>query len=179
MNDWHKARIEEFLNNNDAKMLLRDINELFEAKKKLEYDSTENKAIFHSMSSFHMRALDSQIKSIDTKMTLGKFLKKIAAQKEVYQFSDKVFANAEIDRSYWSKLLNDVKRHPSRNMLIRIAFALKFDLLETVEMLSLAGYSLNANVPRDCVIMYCLEVELFDLLDLDDYLESRNLESIY
>ncbi|OLS36218.1 hypothetical protein [Bacillus sp. MRMR6] len=76
-----------------------------------------------------------------------------------YNTTKEFSAKANIDYSHLNKLINGKLRENaviSRDLAIKICLALELDLLESNELLSLAGYILCGNTSRDRVLSLCV-----------------------
>lgn len=120
--------------------------------------------------------LRKSIASIDTK-TLGKHLQYLVDSKNIKKDSE-VYFKADISKEYWNKLLNDKYDKPSKNKLIRIAFALNLNCSEVHDLLEVAGYSFKPN-HQDCAIKWFFEKNIYDLIEIDDLLTSLGLVGIF
>lgn len=88
------------------------------------------------------------------------------------QVPEKVIIRANLEKSYGHQLFNG-RRNPSRDTVLKLAFAIGADLPQAQEMLKIARKSiLYPRVKRDSVIIYCLhnkislsdtEIILYDL----------------
>lgn len=64
---------------------------------------------------------------------------------------------AHLDTTYGYQLFTGQRKHPSRDKVLQIAFALKLNLRETDRALQAAGVSkLYCKDRRDAILIYCL-----------------------
>ena len=69
---------------------------------------------------------------------------------------EQVIRRADLEKSYGHQLFGG-KRNPSRDTVLKLAFAMRQDLVEAQEMLRIARKSpLYPRFKRDTVIIYCL-----------------------
>lgn len=82
-----------------------------------------------------------------------------------------VIQKANVSRSYGYQVFNGL-RNPTRDILIRIAFAMKLTVDETQRLLKVAQRGeLYPRVRRDAAIIYCIQKKL-TLLEVEELLES-------
>lgn len=120
--------------------------------------------------------LKTSIDSIEDK-TLGKHLQYLVDSKNIKRDSE-IYLKANIRKEYWNKLIHDKYDKPSKNKLIRIAFALELNCSEVYELLEVAGYSFRPN-HQDYAIKWFFERNIYDLIEIDELLISLGLVSIF
>jgi hypothetical protein len=89
--------------------------------------------------------------------TFAERVKTLSFQK--YNTTKEFSEKANIDYSHLNKLINGKLRENaviSRDLAVKICLALELDLLESNELLSLAGYILCGNTSRDRVLSLCV-----------------------
>jgi hypothetical protein len=89
--------------------------------------------------------------------TFAQRVKNLSFQK--YKTTKDFSQSANIDYSHLNKLINGKLRENaviSRDLAVKICLALELDLLESNELLSLAGYILCGNTTRDRVLSLCV-----------------------
>lgn len=85
-----------------------------------------------------------------------------------------LYTKAYVDRRVYSKMLNkDYKI--SKNTAICFCLAMELNLQETQEMLRRMGYALSSYDDFDIVISYCIENNIYDIIDVNEYLEELKL----
>lgn len=80
-----------------------------------------------------------------------------------------VYKRADIDRKLFSKIRCNSNYIPRRNVIIKLCLALKLSKVEFNKLLNSAGYSLS-NSKFDLIISYCLDNNVYDLDQINDYL---------
>ena len=80
-----------------------------------------------------------------------------------------IYKKVDIDRKLFSKIRCDKNYIPKRNVIIKLCFALRLERNEFNQLLNSAGYSLSNN-RFDQIISYCLENNVYDLQQVNDYL---------
>lgn len=80
-----------------------------------------------------------------------------------------IYKKVDIDRKLFSKIRCDRNYIPRRNVIIKLCLALGLERKEFNKLLNSAGYSLS-NTKFDQVISYCLENNVYDLREVNDYL---------
>ena len=80
-----------------------------------------------------------------------------------------VYKKVDIDRKLFSKIRCNSNYIPRRNVIIKLCLALKLSKVELNKLLNSAGYSLS-NSKFDLIISYCLDNNVYDLDQINDYL---------
>ena len=88
--------------------------------------------------------------------------------KSGYKDAD-VYKKFNIDRKLFSKIRCNSNYIPRRNVIIKLCLALKLSKVELNKLLNSAGYSLS-NSKFDLIISYCLDNNVYDLDQINDYL---------
>ena len=137
---------------------------------------TEGTTVFgHSLSSYQLSAIQSRLKTAQNTLSLGKYIRKLAADKGRFHYNEAFFGQAQITRQYWSKLLNDKYERPSKEVILRIAILFRCDLKQTHELLAKAGYAFSDCDLRDQIVLSCIEFGVYDFADIEELLEDEGL----
>lgn len=80
-----------------------------------------------------------------------------------------IYKKVDIDRKLFSKIRCDIDYIPRRNVIIKLCLALRLERQDFNKLLNSAGYSLS-NSKFDQVISYCLDNNVYDLSQVNDYL---------
>ncbi|MEE1044325.1 MAG: XRE family transcriptional regulator [Olegusella sp.] len=87
--------------------------------------------------------------------TLSDYLQQLLAEKGMEQAT--VVNMADLHPTYGYDIFRGLKKHPGRDKVLQIAFAMALTPRETNRCLELAGVSsLYPKVRRDAIILYCL-----------------------
>lgn len=81
-----------------------------------------------------------------------------------------IYRRAGIDRRHFSKIRCDKDYKPKKTTVLALCLALRLDKSKTEELLSLAGYSLSNGDTGDLVVKFCIEREIYDLMEVNDAL---------
>ena len=99
-------------------------------------------------------------------------------QKLLFKYIDRnnlkdsdVYNKVHIDRRLFSKIRSDSNYHPSKETVILLAIALELNEDELEDLLLSASYSLPRNNEFDLIIRFCFQERLFDLIQINDYLD--------
>jgi len=133
----------------------------------------------HSLSSYQLSAIQSRLRTAQNTLSLGKYIRKLAADKGRFHYNEAFFGQAQITRQYWSKLLNDKYERPSKEVILRIAILFRCDLKQTHELLAKAGYTFSDCDLRDQIVLGCIELGVYDFADIEELLEEGGLESLF
>jgi len=80
-----------------------------------------------------------------------------------------IYKKVDIDRKLFSKIRCDRNYIPRRNVIIKLCLALELERNDFNKLLNSAGYSLSNN-KFDQIVSYCLENNVYDLGQVNDYL---------
>ena len=89
-----------------------------------------------------------------------------------------LYKKANIDRRQYSRFMGPEDRHPSMNTVISFALALKLKRSEFDELLQSAGYALSNSSSRDVCIMYCIEIEFYNVVEVNALLFAIGIEPL-
>ena len=101
--------------------------------------------------------------------SLGEYLGVLLKEKNLKK--SEVIEKSNLDKNYAYQLFNGIKKNPSRDKILMLAFGMKLTLDETRKLLKIAGLSdLYVRIPRDSVIIFCLQngknlIETNEMLD--------------
>mgnify|MGYP002621252182 FL=1 len=143
-------------------------------------NQTEGTTVFgHSLSSYQLSAIQSRLRTAQNTLSLGKYIRKLAADKGRFHYNEAFFGQAQITRQYWSKLLNDKYERPSKEVILRIAILFRCDLKQTHELLAKAGYTFSDCDLRDQIVLGCIELGVYDFADIEELIEEEGLKSLF
>lgn len=80
-----------------------------------------------------------------------------------------IYKKVDIDRKLFSKIRCDSNYIPRRNVIIKLCLALELERNDFNKLLNSAGYSLSNN-KFDQILSYCLDNNVYDLGQVNDYL---------
>lgn len=85
------------------------------------------------------------------------------------QKDSEIYKKADMDRKLFSKIRCDSNYIPRKNVIIKLCLALGLERNEFNKLLNSAGYSLSGNM-FDKIISYCLDNNVYDLTEVNNYL---------
>ncbi|MBQ7596596.1 MAG: XRE family transcriptional regulator [Clostridia bacterium] len=86
-----------------------------------------------------------------------------------------VIDKSNLDKNYAYQLFNGIKKNPSRNKILMLAFGMKLNLSETRKLLKIAGLpDLYPRFPRDSVIIFCINNNK-NLIEVNEMLDDYSL----
>ena len=88
--------------------------------------------------------------------------------------ASELYTRACIDRRVYSKMSNKDYRI-SKNTAICFCIAMNLSVIETQELLKRSGFALSNYEDFDIVITYFLEKKVYDIFEINGYLEELNL----
>jgi len=80
-----------------------------------------------------------------------------------------IYNKVGIDRKVFSKIRNNTIK-VSKNNAIALCIGLKLDIKQMEDLLSKAGYALSKSSIRDVIIRQCIEKNIYDIENIDEYL---------
>ena len=78
-----------------------------------------------------------------------------------------VYRRANLDRKLFSKIRSTKDYHPKKDTAVSLAFALRLNLDDAMDLIGRAGYAFSPASRRDLILEYCLEHEIYDLFDVN------------
>ena len=88
--------------------------------------------------------------------------------------STDIYNKVDIDRRVWSKIISN-KMKPSLNMVVKIAFGLRCNNEECKLLLKKLNYTLSSSSDFSLVIRYCIENEIYNIIDVNNLLYEKGL----
>ncbi|SEM22062.1 O-acetyl-ADP-ribose deacetylase (regulator of RNase III), contains Macro domain [Butyrivibrio sp. ob235] len=119
-------------------------------------------------------SLDDVLKDIYTD-SFEKHLRQLINKKGLK--NSEVYAAANINKQYFSKLLNG-KVKPSKEKVLALAVGLHLNMDETIDFLGLAGYALSPISQTDAVVRYFIEHENYNVIKIDMVLFDYGLDPL-
>lgn len=92
--------------------------------------------------------------------------------------SQTVYKNANVSRKYFSKIISNKVKSPSRETVIALAIGLKLNMQEMKDLLSHAGYAISVHNRFDVVISYFIEKEKYDIWTIYNILFKEGLPQL-
>ena len=80
-----------------------------------------------------------------------------------------------LDKKLFSKIKNNRQYKPSKNTIIKFAFALHLSLDETQQLLGTCGYVLSESIVDDVIIKHYLSQRMYCLEDVYREIKGRSL----
>ena len=142
------------------------------AKRKGQYSVSHKRASYSSEPRLGQASL-----RIDTELEDKVRRKKKTFQESLFEIIDKkgltdaeVYRSADIDRRLFSKIRNNTHYHPTKKTALALAIALKLNLDETTDLIRRAGYALSMSNTADIIIRFCIEKDIFDIMEVNTLL---------
>ncbi|GGB67258.1 hypothetical protein [Fictibacillus barbaricus] len=109
--------------------------------------------------------------------------RKQTLQQKLFQLIDQkglsdaeVYRKAGIDRKHFSKI-RSIGYRPKKNTILALALALELSEEDTDELLGSAGFSLSNSDTNDLIFKFCLTNKIYDVYQVNEYLEYFSLKS--
>ena len=81
--------------------------------------------------------------------------------------NSEIYKKANVDKKLFSKIVNNINYHPSKNTALAFAIALELNLEETRDLIARAGYSLTRSSLQDIIVEYFILTRHYDIIDIN------------
>ena len=88
-----------------------------------------------------------------------------------------IYNSVSMDRRVFSKLIQG--QSVSKRNILKLAIALKLDLVTTRELLASAGFALDTSKKMDVVIMFAIEHDIYDPFEIEEALSECGEPSLF
>lgn len=89
-----------------------------------------------------------------------------------------VYNKVNIDRRLFSKIRSNKDYHPTKETIILLGLSLELTEYELEDLLKSASYSLPMNNEYDLIIRFCFKEKIYDLFQLNEFLEDYNCKTL-
>ena len=115
-------------------------------------------------------ALTGFIKKERKSETFSTMLERLRTEKGMT--AAQLYNGAWVKKQLYSKIMGERNYHPSKNTVIAFGLSLKLDGQSMDDLLESAGYRFSNSSIADLVILFCLDLGLYDLHDVNALLLS-------
>ena len=84
--------------------------------------------------------------------------------------NSEIYKKANVDKKLFSKIINNVNYHPSKETAISFAIALQLNLEQTQDLIARAGYTLTHSSKFDLIIEYFIRENVYDMFEINEVL---------
>ncbi|ANX10713.1 hypothetical protein ABE41_001630 [Fictibacillus arsenicus] len=141
----------------------------------------EQHLIFESSSMKYSECIEQELILDSIHIEIGAFVednRKPSLQEMLFRFIDQkklkysyVYKKAGIDRKLFSKIRSLSEYRPRKNTIIALGLALELSEENFEQLLDSGGYSLSDSETADLVIKFCLEKKIYDVIQVNEYLD--------
>ena len=89
-----------------------------------------------------------------------------------------VYNKVNIDRRLFSKIRSNKDYHPTKETIILLGLSLELTEEELEDLLKSASYSLPMNNEYDLIIRFCFKEKIYDLFQLNEFLEDYHCKTL-
>lgn len=89
-----------------------------------------------------------------------------------------VYNRAIVSKKVYSKMINDPKYHPSKEVALQLCVGAKLNIDETRDLLARAGYALSPSSLMDVIFEFFIENGHYNMVDIDIEFEEYGLDCI-
>lgn len=153
--------IKDYLAHNYISKSSRLLTREFTKTRSLRSDS------IHEMNiNMNIKSLDNRLIDIDEGFseTLIKLIQDSGEK------TSTIYRRANVTKQLFSKIKLDPFYHPSKQIAIAFAIALELNIDETGDLLERAGYSLSNSIKFDVIIEFCLQENIYDIMEVNNIL---------
>ena len=84
--------------------------------------------------------------------------------------NSEVYKKANVDKKLFSKIINNVNYHPSKETAVAFAIALELDLDGAKDLIARAGYALTHSSKFDIIVEYFILHKNYDVFEINETL---------
>lgn len=119
-----------------------------------------------SESGISKRRIDDLMSQMDE--TFSQRLIRMIKDREMSE--SEAYKKAYVDRRHFSKIKKDAYYAPNKKTVLAFAIALELSLDETKDLLRSAGYALSRSSKFDIIIVYFIENQIYDMIEINEVL---------
>ena len=84
--------------------------------------------------------------------------------------NSEIYKKAKVDKKLFSKIINNVNYHPSKQTAVAFAIALELDLKQTQDLIGKAGYTLTHSSKFDLIIEFFIKKKHYNIFEINEVL---------
>lgn len=84
--------------------------------------------------------------------------------------NSEIYKKANVDKKLFSKIINNVNYHPSKQTAVAFAIALELDLKQTQDLIGRAGYTLTHSSKFDLIIEFFIRRKHYNIFEINEVL---------
>ena len=84
--------------------------------------------------------------------------------------NSEIYKAANVDKKLFSKIINNVNYHPSKQTAVAFAIALELNLQQTQDLIGRAGYTLTHSSKFDLIIEYFILKKQYNIFEINEVL---------
>lgn len=84
--------------------------------------------------------------------------------------NSEIYKKANVDKKLFSKIINNVNYHPSKETAVAFAIALELDLQQTQDLIGRAGYTLTHSSKFDLIIEFFILKKHYNIFEINEVL---------
>ena len=121
--------------------------------------------------------LEAFLKENTGELSISDYMNQMLADKDMS--AAEVIRRSNLSKDYANQLLNGTRSKPGRDKIIALCIGLGLNLSETQKALKIARCGeLYSKDTRDAIIMYYINIEKWDIMEINNSLHDHNLKTI-
>ena len=84
--------------------------------------------------------------------------------------NSEIYKKANVDKKLFSKIINNVNYHPSKQTAVAFAIALELNLQQTQDLIGRAGYTLTHSSKFDLIIEFFIRKKHYNIFEINEVL---------
>ena len=150
--------------------LYNDVSEYIDDNLIYEKELRTSDAYYSFDSLEEVEKLENRLTNIDE--GFSNTLMKLVEDSKEKSFA--IYTRANVDKKLFSKIKNNRDYHPSKNVAVAFAIALRLNLEETKDFIERAGYTLSKSMVFDVIIEYCITHNIYDIFTINEILYDKD-----
>ncbi len=160
--------------------ILKSLNgEISALERSIELERMRDKKHYQSMYktlSSRKTVVDVDALLLASEATFKQRVNKLMEERQ--EKASKIYKAAEISKQTFSKILLEDDYHPNKYTAVALCLAFNLDLMDALNLLESAGWTLSKSNKMDLVVRACIINKIYEIKDVNKLLEEHGLEEL-